>query len=204
MSKWIICLVFGLSFFIHIHLVQAIEVNLSKSEAEQAISWGEREEKEHILRKCKFRCSTSIHEYGYLITKYADLALAASKAKEKGNKLSEEEQKEVLSRKDFIVEIHTVGDRIDFAREYSLVIITSRSIKGRRELEVVAPTKTESDTLGKPRETWPMSPGYEAVVKGFFPYEKIRPKEKIIVILIRSKWEEEKELRFDVNLSQYK
>ncbi len=177
---------------------------MSKSEVGQAIGWGEREEGSRILRKYKFRCSTSINEYGYLVTKYVDLALAAGEAKEKGGKLSEGEQKAILAKKDFLIEIHTVGDRIDFAREYSLVIITSRSIRGRRELGVVAPTKTESDSLGKPRETWPNSPGYEAVVKGFFPYEKIKPKEKIIVILIRGRWEEERELRFEVDLSRYK
>ena len=202
MSSLIFNLIF--IFFFLIPQAGAIEVNLSKSEAEQAISWGKREEENRILKKYRFRCSTSIHEYGCLITKYVDLALTAGEAKEKGGKLSEEEQKAILAKKDFLIEIHTVGNRIDFAKEYSLVIITSRSIKGKRVLEVIAPTKTESDTLGKPRETWPMNPAYEAVVKGFFPYEKIRPKEKIIVILIRGKWEEEKELRFDVDLSRYK
>ena len=108
----------------------------------------------YILRKYKFRCSTSIHEYGYFITKYAELTLEAIKAKERGSKLSKGEQKEILSRKDLIVEVYTVGDRIDFAKDYS-------------------------------------------------SYKKIRPKEKITVILIRSRWEEEKELRFEVDLSRY-
>ena len=114
---------------------------------------------------------------------------------DKGIKPTEEQRDMILNNTELQIDVHAVGDRMDFANDYRVHLL-QKGVK-------IVPVKTSADDVAYyPKKGDMISgfPRYHATIRAYFPYDKIAPDAMADIILQKDK----KEVIFSVNLADYK
>lgn len=177
-----------------VNFVQAVIVNLTEEEVQEAIDWGtkNKDSYEKTTSPYKFGETEAYKENGYIGTKFFMLAFLAYQSARRYESLDRAHIEEVLNFKTLAINIVTYGYEIDFAKNYHMIL--------KQGEKVIQPVSVEAPELVDMAPRWIESAPYSAQVTGFFPYAKIDPKAKTTIILIKARGES----RFEVDFSRYK
>ncbi len=199
MRKGIIAVFSCLLILIAFNNAFAILVNLSKKDKADALQKGA-EWKGSVTKYVKqhyaFGGKGVFEENGILRTKWSKLLLLAGLLAESGKKPTVQEQKSILTDIDLQIDVHVFGNKMDFANGYKVYLI-----QGGRHIE---PDKISADDVSCLSRRVGVSstgfPQYYATIRSFFAYDKINPKAKTKIVLVK----DSKEVVFEINFADYK
>jgi len=171
-----------------------IKVNLTEEEVQEAINWGaeNKDSFEVLIRPYVFGVLEAYEESGYIGTKFYYLAFLGYLSARKYKSPERAEVQTVLSAKVLPISISTYGDKIDFAKDYHMVL--------KQGEKVIQPVKVKAPELAEMTARFPESPLFRATMSADFPYSEVDPKGKATIILIKDWGESE----FEVDFSRYK
>lgn len=173
-----------------------IKVNLTKQDIQEAIDLGVKYKDtydENVRSLYQFGDRKYGKESGSIQTKFSLVAYVAySAAKEYRNLERDKIEGGLPLLTDFTISIYTYGDKIDFAKDYHMVI--------KQGEKVIQPVNVKTDKWGRATLAWPYSPKYSAFTQARFLYSEIDPHAKTTIILIKDLGES----RFEVDFSRYK
>ena len=198
MSRKIFIISLCAMFFLLCRNAAGIMVNISEQAIADAIKEGKKKGSQaakYLKKNYSFGEENMFGESGIIRTKWSKLLMFSSLLADKDRKLSEQEKKRILEIDDLQIDIHTFGNRIDFAKEYKVHLIQ----KGK----IIEPEKVSANHAAyRPQKRLVASgfPKYRATVRSFFPYDKINSNEKTEIVLVKNK----KKVVFEVNFADYK
>jgi len=198
MTKNIIIDFFLLLFLVFSNNAAGILVNLSEKDVKDAVKIG-KEKKANVTKYLKhhyrFGEEGVFEEDGIIRTKWSKLVMLSGLMAEKGKKLTEQEKEMIMKSTDLQIDIHTFGNKIDFANKYKIYLIQ----KGK----IIEPEKISANHVNYLPEKKVVTTGfpkYRATVRSYFSYDKISPDGKTEIVLKRDK----KKVIFEINFADYK
>jgi len=171
-----------------------IKVDLTEEEVQEATNWG-RKNKDlpgMLLSFHQFGSSGPYEERGTITTKFSILAIFGSECAKSKTEVDRALIETILNYKLLGVTIHTLGDKIDFAKGYHIVL--------KQGEKVIQPVSVADISQANTTLYFPQSPSYVAEIGALFPQSAVDPKAKTTVILIKDRGES----RFEVDFSMYK
>ena len=197
MQKSIVIIFLCLLFFLPCRNATGIVVNLTEEDITNAIKKGEEKgsKAEYLKQKYSFGREGIFEEDGIIRTKWSKLVRFSGLLVAKGKKLTEQEKKRVLTSNELQIDIHTFGNKIDFASEYKVHLVQKGKIIETEKVSanhVAYCPRKKVVAVGFPR--------YRATVRAFFSYGKISPNEKAEIVLVKNK----KKVVFEVDFKNYK
>jgi hypothetical protein len=176
----------------------AMLVTFSEKDIADAITQG-REQGAHVIeyinRHYRFGDENGLKENGIIRTKWSKLMVFSGLVSDKGMKPTEQQQDMILSRTELQIDVHTIGDKMDFANDYRVHLVQ----KGVS----IEPEKISADDVAYFPKKGGMTSGfprYHATIRAYFAYDKITPDDKADIILLKDK----KRVVFEVNFADYK
>ena len=171
-----------------------IKVDLTEEEVQEAINWGaeNKDSPEVLIRAYAFGNPRAYEESGHISTKFSLLAFLGCHSARRYKRPERADIEAVLGEKTLGVGIFTYGDKIDFAKDYHMVL--------KQGEKVIQPVSVKAPGLAEMTAHWPESPSYRATVRAEFSYSEIDLKAKAIVILVKDRGESS----FEVDFSRYK
>lgn len=171
-----------------------IKVNLTEEEVQEAINWGAENKDSPVVfrRPYNFGSPNAFEESGRISTKFYSLADCGYGTARKYKSPEKWMIDIILGYRTLTIYIFTYGDRLDFAKNYHMVI--------KQGEKIIQPVSVKAPELAKMTARWPHSPSYKAIVSGLFAYSEINPKGKAVIILIKGRGES----KFEVDFSRYK
>lgn len=174
----------------------AILFTLSEQDKRDAIKQG-REQGKHVLdyvkQRYRFGEESSFRENGIIRTPWSKLMILSGLLAEKGEQPSATDVERILTSAELQIDVHTYGDRIDFANNYRAYLM-----QGGKRIEPA--TIGIDHPLYLPNKGTTEFPMYHATIRAYFAYEKISPQETAEIVLVK----EGKEVRFKVTLADYR
>jgi len=198
MKKSIIIVFLCLSFFVPCRNAAAILVNLTEKDIEDAIKQGEKQGSnvaEYLEKNYRFGKKDLFEENGIIRTKWNKLVVLSGLLFAGGKIISDQEKERIIKSADLQIDLHTFGNKIDFADAYKVYLVQ----KGKNiEPEKIAANHVAY--LPEKRVVTSGFPKYRATVRSYFPYNKISPNEKAEIVLVKDK----KKVVFEVIFKEYK
>jgi hypothetical protein len=174
----------------------AVVVTLSEQDKLDALQEG-RKHGQHVLdyvkKHYRFGEENAFRENGIIRTKWSKLMVLSGLLADKGGQPDAADMELVLNSAELQIDIHTYGDRIDFANKYRAYLM-----QGGKRVEPV--------TLGIDHPVYYSEKGgaafprYHASVRAYFAYDTLSPRDKAEIVLVK----DGKEVRFKVNLADYR
>jgi len=198
MKKSVVTIFLYFLFFVPCRDAAGILVNLTEKDVEDAIKLGEEQvpnTTKYLEKYYRFGEKGVFEENGIIRTKWSKLMMLSGLLAEKGRRLTEQEKERIMKSTDLQIDIHTFGNKIDFANNYKVHLVEKGKIIEPEKISanhVVYLPKKKIVTSGFPR--------YRATVRSYFSYGKISPNEKVKIVLIKNK----KKVVFEVNFANYK
>lgn len=198
MRKSIIAIFLCLLFFVPCRDAAGILVNLTEKDIGDAVKTGEKQGAnviKYLKQHYRFGEKNIFVENGIIRTKWSKLAMLSGLLAGKVRKLTDEEKDRILKSTDLQIDIHTFGNRIDFANAYRVQLVQ----KGK----IIEPEKVSADHvtyLSERKIATSGFPKYRATVRSYISYAQISPNEKAEIVLIK----DGKKVRFEVNFADYK
>ena len=134
-------------------------------------------------------------ENGIIRTKWNKLMVLSGLLSAGDKKLTDQGKERIIKSTDLQIDIHTFGNRIDFAKAYRIHLVQKGTI--------IEPEKISANHvtyLPEKRVVTSGFPKYRATVRTYFPYDKISLNEKAEIVLVKNK----KKVVFEVDFSKYK
>ena len=176
----------------------AILVNLNDQERAEAIKQGGEQGTnviKHVNQHYKFGKVDLYNESGILRTKWSKLMIISGLMAARSLIPTDQEQSMILGDSTLQVDIHVYGDRMDFANAYKVYLVQSEK---QIEADKISADDAAYSLPGGSGTTG--FPKYRATIRAYFEYDKIDPKAKTKVILVKDK----KKVNFEVNFAEYK
>ncbi|MBW2553163.1 MAG: hypothetical protein GQ554_08320 [Deltaproteobacteria bacterium] len=198
MKKSIITIFLCLSFFVPCHNAAGILLNLTEKDIEDAIKQGEKQGynvAEYLEKNYRFGEKDLFEENGIIRTKWNKLVVLSGLLSAGGKRISDQEKERITKSVDLQIDIHTFGNRIDFASAYKVYLVQ----KGKN----IEPEKISANHVAYLPEKRVATSGfskYRATVRSYFPYDTIGLNEKAEIVLVKNK----KKVVFEVNFKEYK
>ena len=183
---------------LHCPTAGALLVTVSPKDVEEALKQGGAkggQVAEYVNRTYGFGEEERYGENGIIRTKWSKLMVLSGLLAVRGRKPSAEELNSILTSTDLQIDLHALGDRMDFANSYTTYIIQS----GKR----IDPEKIAADDVAYPAGEGGVAsgfPGYRATIRSYFLYDKINPADKAEIVLVKNR----KKVFFEVNFADYK
>jgi hypothetical protein len=149
----------------------------------------------YLKRHYRFGEEDVFGENGIIRTKWVKLMMLSGLLAEKGRKLTEQEKERIMKSTDLQIDIHTFGNKIDFANAYKVYLV--------QKDKIIEPERISSDHaayLPEKKIVTSGFPKYCATVRSYFSYCKISPNEKAEIVLVKNK----KKVLFEINFIDYK
>lgn len=198
MKKNIVLLVLCVLVFVPCRPAAAILVTFSEKDIADALKQGNEQGAhviEYINQHYSFGDADRVTEDGIIRTKWSKLMVFSGLLADKGMQPTKQQRDMIVSSTELQVDVHTVGDKMDFANDYKVHLVQ----KG----VIIEPEKISADDVayfpGKGGITSGF-PGYHATIRAYFAYERISPDGKATIILLKDK----KKVVFEVNFAEYK
>jgi len=174
----------------------AVLVTLSEQDKLDAIMQG-REQGKHVLdyvkKQYRFGDENAFRENGIIRTTWSKLMVLSGLLAEKGEHPLAPDVERIMTGTELQIDIHTYGDRIDFANNYRAYLMQGGKRIEPATMGVDHPLYlSEKGATGFPR--------YHATIRSYFAYEKISPQDRAEIVLVK----DGKEVRFEVNLADYR
>jgi len=198
MNKNIVTILLCFLFFLPCRDAVGIEINLTKKDVADAIKKGKEQSSNvtnYLNQRYGFGEEGVFEENGVIRTKWYKLVMFSGLLTVKGKELTEQERKRIMASNDLQIDIHTFGNKIDFAKDYKIHLVQ----KGK----IIEPENISANHVAyhpKKKIVAPGFPRYRATVRAFFTYNKIDPNEKAEIALVKNK----KKVLFEVNFADYK
>ena len=198
MKKSIFLLLFCVLVLVQCRAAAAMLVTFSAKDITDALKQGNEQGThviEYINQHYRFGDKDELTEDGIIRTKWSKLMVFSGLLADKGIKPSEQQRDMIVSSTELQIDVHTVGDRMDFANDYKVHLVQ----KGVS----IAPEKISADDVAYfPKKGGMPSgfPRYHATIRAYFAYDKITPDDKAAIILMKDK----KKVVFEVNFADYK
>ena len=178
--------------------VDALVINLSPKECEEALAFG----KEHfdsiekdIDKRYAFGSAEEYADGGTIHSKWYKLALMAGYKAQRGEALTPQEQTDILSDPCIQINITLHGKNLDFAKGYQVTLL--------QQGKEIKPDKFHADHFmhQHPGKNPPAGfPCCRAVFRAYFKYSDIDPTGAAVLVLIKNS----KKVRFDINFAKFK
>lgn len=198
MRKNIIAICLCFSFFLPCRNAAGIIVNLTEKDIEDAIKQGEKQGTnvaKYLEKNYRFGEKDLFEENGIIRTKWNKLMVLSGLLSAGDKKLTDQGKERIIKSTDLQIDIHTFGNKIDFAKEYRIHLVQKGTI--------IEPEKISANHvayLPEKRVVTSGFPKYRATVRTYFPYDKISPNEKAEIVLVKNK----KKVVFKVDFKEYK
>ena len=198
MKKSIVSLVLCVVFFLPCRPAAAILVTFSEKDIADALKQGSEQGAhviEYINQHYSFGDEDRVTEDGIVRTKWSKLMVFSGLLADKGMQPTQEQRDMIVSSTELQIDVHTVGDKMDFANDYKVHLVQ----KG----VIVEPEKISADDVAYFSGKGGIASGfprYHATIRAYFAYERISPDDKATIILLKDK----KKVVFEVNLADYK
>jgi hypothetical protein len=198
MKKSIITIFLCLSFFVPCRNAAGILVNLIEKDIDDAIKQGEKEGSnvaEYLEQNYRFGEKDLFEENGIIRTKWNKLVVLSGLLFAGGKRISDQEKERIIKSADLQIDIHTFGNKIDFANAYKVYMV--------QKDKNIEPEKISANHvvyLPEKRVATSGFPKYRATVRSYFPYNKMSPDERAEIVLVKDK----KKVVFEVNFKEYK
>ena len=198
MKKSIITIFLCLSFFVPCRNAAGILVNLIEKDIDDAIKQGEKQGSnvaEYLEQNYRFGEKDLFEENGIIRTKWNKLVVLSGLLSAGGKRISDQEKERITKSVDLQIDIHTFGNKIDFANAHKVYMVQ----KGKNiEPEKIAVSHVAY--LPEKRVATSGFPKYRATVRSYFPYDNISPNERVEIVLVKDK----KKVVFEVNFKEYR
>jgi hypothetical protein len=176
----------------------AILINLNDQERTEAIQQGGEQGSniiKYINQHYKFGKGDLFQESGIVRTKRSKLMIISGLMAARSLIPTEQEQSMILSDTTLQIDIHVYGDRMDFANAYQVYLVQS-------EKQIEADKISADDVAYSPQGGGGTTgfPQYRATIRSYFEYNKIDPRAKTKVVLMK----DNKKVIFEVNFADYK
>lgn len=198
MKKSIVSLVLCVLFFLQCSAAAAMLVTFTEKDIADAITQG-REQGSHVIeyinRRYRFGDENGLKENGIIRTKWSKLMVFSGLLSGKGVQPTEQQRAMILSSTELQIDVHTLGNRMDFANDYKVHLLQ----KGVR----IEPEKISADDVAYFPKKGGMTAGfprYHATIRAYFAYDRISPDDKAEIVLLKDK----KRVVFEVNFADYK
>lgn len=150
---------------------------------------------DYINQHYRFGDTGGSGEDGIVRTKWSKLMVFSGLLAAKGIKPTEEQRDIVVGSRELQIDVHTVGNKMDFANDYKVHLLQ----KGVR----IEPEKVSADDVAYVPNKGNIAfgfPSYHATIRAYFAYDRIIPDEKAAIVLVKDK----KQVVFEVNFADYK
>jgi hypothetical protein len=174
----------------------AVLVTLSEQDKQDAIKQGREQGKQvisYVKQRYRFGEENSFRENGIIRTAWSKLMILSGLLAEKGEQPQAPDMERILASAELQIDIHTYGDRIDFANNYRAYLMQG----GKRIEPATLGVDHPRYLSGKEAAGFPR---YHATIRSYFAYEKISPQDTAEVVLVK----DGTEVRFKVNLADYR
>jgi len=198
MKNSIFLLVFCVLVLVQCQPAAAMLVTFSEKDIADALKQGNEQGSnviEYINQHYTFGDGDRVTEDGIIRTKWSKLMVFSGLLADKGIKPTEQQRGMIVNSTELQIDVHTVGDRMDFANDYKVHLVQ----KGVS----IEPEKISADDVAYfPRKGGMTSgfPRYHATIRAYFAYDKISCDDKADIILLKDK----KKVVFEVNFADYK
>ena len=193
-----VSLVFSLLVLVPFQPAPAMLVAFSEKDIADALKQGHEQGArviEYINQHYTFGDADRVTEDGTIRTKWSKLMVFSGLLADKGLQPTQEQRDMIVNSRELQIDVHTVGDRMDFANGYKVHLVQ----KGVS----IEPVKISADDVAYLPGKGGMTPGfprYHATIRAYFPYDRISPDDRATIILLKDK----KEVVFEVNFADYK
>lgn len=198
MKKSIITSFLGFLFLVLCQDASGILLNLSEKDIANAIKTGQQQGlqiTQYVNQHYRFGKENLFRENGVIRTKWSKLAMLSGLLTAKKRGPSDQEKDRIIKSADLQIDIHTFGNKIDFAKDYSVQLIQQGKI-----IEPKMISADHANYLPEKKTTPSGFPKYFATVRCFFSYNQISLNEKAEIVLIKDR----KKVVFEVNFADYK
>lgn len=198
MRKNIITICLCLLLFYPCRHALGIMVNLSDKDIEDAIKQGEKQGSnvaDYLDKHYRFGEKDLFEEHGIIRTKWNKLVVLAGLLSAGDKSISEQEKERIIKSNELQIDIHTFGNKIDFANAYKVYLLQ----QGKK----IDPETISADHvayLPEKRVATSGFPKYRATVRSYFPYDTFNPNDIAEVVLVKNK----KKVVFEVNFKEYR
>ena len=198
MKKSIIATFLCLSFFVPCRYAIGIMVTLTENDIEDAVKQGEKQGSnvaEYLEKNYRFGEDDLFEEHGIIRTKWNKLMVLAGLLFAGDKRISDQEKERIVNNADLQIDIHTFGNKIDFANAYKVYLVQTG--------KTIEPDKISANHvayLPEKRVACSGFPKYRATVRSYFPYDTISLNEKAEIVLVKDK----KKVVFEVDFKEYK
>ena len=189
-----------LCLFIFVTCRQAIGimVALTENDIEDAIKQGEKQGSnvaEYLEKNYRFGEDDLFDEHGIIRTKWNKLMVLAGLLFAGDKRISDREKGRIINNADLQIDIHTFGNKIDFANAYKVYLVQKD-----KTIEPGMISANHVAYLSEKRVASSGFPKYRATVRSYFPYDTISLNEKAEIVLVKDK----KKVVFEVDFKEYK
>ena len=198
MKKSSVSIIFCILVLVPCQPAAAILVTFSEKDIADALKQGNEKGAhviEYINQHYTFGDADRVTEDGIIRTKWSKLMVFSGLLADKGMKPTEEQRDMIVNSTELQIDVHTVGDRMDFANDYKVHLVQ----KGVS----IEPEKISADDVAYLPGKGGMASGfprYHATIRAYFAYDRISPDDKADIILLKDK----KKVVFEVNFADYK
>ena len=171
-----------------------IKINLTEEEIKNAIDWGAKNKASpvKIIKSYSFGKLKLYEDFGLILTKFMYLAKLSAMCAKHYDRFDKTLIKKVLNIDTLDIMITTYGSRENFLENSNIVL--------KQGKKIIRPIKILKQKITDPTAGFLNIPYYKGYIAGYFPYSRIKPKGKTIIILCKKRGES----RFEVDFSRYK
>jgi len=173
-------------------------LSLTETDIEDAIKQGEKQGykvAEYLKQRYRFGEKDLFEENGIIRTKWNKLMVLSGLLFAGDKKISDQEKERIIKSTDLQIDVHTFGNKIDFANEFKVHLVQ----KGK----AIEPEKISANHVAYlPEKKIATSgfPKYRATIRTYFSYDKISPTDKAEIVLVKDK----KKVVFEVDFAEYR
>jgi len=198
MRRKLLIIFIHLLFIIPCRNAAGVLLTLTEKDIEDAIKQGEKQGykvAEYLKQHYRFGEKDLFEENGIIRTKWNKLMVLSGLLFAGDKKISDQEKERIIKSTDLQIDVHTFGNKIDFANEFKVHLVQ----KGK----VTEPEKISANHVAYlPEKKIATSgfPKYRATIRTYFSYDKISPTDKAKIVLVKDK----KKVVFEVDFAEYR
>ncbi len=198
MRRKLLIIFIHLLFIIPCRNAAGVLLSLTETDIEDAIKQGEKQGykvAEYLKQRYRFGEKDLFEENGIIRTKWNKLMVLSGLLFAGDKKISDQEKERIIKSTDLQIDVHTFGNKIDFANEFKVHLVQ----KGK----AIEPEKISANHVAYlPEKKIATSgfPKYRATIRTYFSYDKISPTDKAEIVLVKDK----KKVVFEVDFAEYR
>jgi len=198
MRRKLLIIFIHLLFIIPCRNAAGVLLTLTEKDIEDAIKQGEKQGykvAEYLKQHYRFGEKDLFEENGIIRTKWNKLMVLSGLLFAGDKKISDQEKERIIKSTDLQIDVHTFGNKIDFANEFKVHLVQKGKVTEPEKISanhVAYLTEKKIATSGFPK--------YRATIRTYFSYDKISPTDKAEIVLVKDK----KKVVFEVDFAEYR